>query len=200
MAVPGAKSGAPAAPSSELREYLALAAQHPDLAAPAILAQADFLAAEEAFASFGALRLTQPLPASLEKKNQALEALLAKYNECSGRGVAEYTRASAHRIGQALIGFGDALAESERPADLAGDDLTAYEDVIAEQAWGFYDRGENVWSDMLRQIGDSDDDPGQWVARTREALWPRLAQRFMYRPEPEYPVLVARPPAEPESN
>jgi hypothetical protein len=53
---------------------------------------------------------------------------------------------------------------------------------------------------MLRQTGDAQDDPGQWIARTRETLWPRLSQRFMYRPEPDYPVLVAKPPAEPDSH
>ncbi|MDH4037246.1 MAG: tetratricopeptide repeat protein [Candidatus Krumholzibacteria bacterium] len=195
MAKPGANTS-----SSELREYLALAKEHPEMASPVILAQVDYYDAEESFASFSAMRLTQPLPASLEKKKQALESLLEKYNTCSGHGVAEYTRASAYRIGQALVGFGDALMQSERPGDLEGEDLLAYEDVIEEQAWVFYDRGENVWSDMLRQIGDTPDDPGQWIAHTRAALWPRLSQRFMYRPEPEYPVLVARPPAEPETD
>jgi hypothetical protein len=186
--------------TSELGAYLALAAKNPELASPAILAQVDFLNAEEAFNNFSAMRLTQPLPASLEKKKQALESLLEKYNTCSNRGVTEYTRASAYRIGLALIGFGDALMQSERPAGLEADDLLAYEDVIEEQAWGFYDRGENVWSDMLRQVGETPDDPGQWVTHAREALWPRLAQRFMYRPEPDYPVLVAKPPADPEAN
>ena len=80
----------------------------------------DYLNAEEAFVNFSAMRLTQPLPASLEKKKKALESLLEKYNACSSRGVTEYTRASAHRIGEALIGFGDALMQSERPQGSRG--------------------------------------------------------------------------------
>jgi hypothetical protein len=109
--------------------------------------------------------------------------------------VSEYSRAAAHRIGQVLIEFGDALAESERPSGLSEDDLLAYEDVLEEQSWEFFDRGENAWSELLRQVGDAPDDPGGWIARTREALWPRLAWRFLYRPEVEYPLVAASPPS-----
>jgi len=120
--------------------------------------------------------------------------LIAGYDRCTQHGVAEYSRASAYRIGEALIEFGDALAASERPAGLSGDDLLAYDDVINEQAWGFYDRGEDVWSELLRQRGDGGD-PGEWIARTERSLWPRLGERFLYRPAVEYPLVAARPPA-----
>lgn len=189
----------PAAPSSDLRAYLDLAAKNPDLASAPILAQVDYLKAEDAYADYAALRLTQPLPKSLEKKKARLEALLASYETCSRHGVAEYARASAYRIGQALIEFGDALMKSERPAGLGEEDLIAYDDVLREQSFTFYDRGEDVWSTLLKQVGDSADDPGQWLARTREALWPRLGARFMFQPEVEYPLVAAQPPAEPKS-
>ena len=109
--------------SSELKSYLVLAEKHPGLARPEILAQCDFLRAEEAHTGYAAVKLTQPLPASIEKKKARLEATIALYDACTKRGVSEYTRASAHRIGQSLIEFGDALAASERPAGLGEDDL-----------------------------------------------------------------------------
>jgi len=145
------------------------------------------------------LKLTQPLPNSLEKKKAKLESTLELYNRCSQHGIAEYTRAAAYRVGQSLIEFGDALVASERPKDLAGDDLLAYDDVLNQQSWGFYDRGEDVWSDLLQQTRDESDDPGQWIAKTRDALWPRLAQGFLFQPAMEHPLVAAQPPAEPEA-
>ena len=183
--------------SSELKAYLALAAAHPDLASPAMLAECDFLKAEEAHRSYAAMKLTQPLTASIAKKKAKLEALIALYDQCSKRAVAEYTRASAHRIGQSLIEFGDALSASERPKGLSADDLAAYNDVITEQCYTFYDRGEDAWSTLLRQSAGEKDDPGNWLAHTREVLWPRLGARFMFHPEVDYPIVRATPPATP---
>ena len=193
----GAAASAP--PTSDLQAYLDLAAKHPELASPAILAQVDYLKAEAMFPAYAALRLTQPLPKAIEKKKASLEALLAAYERCSKHGVAEYARASAHRIGQALIEFGNALAKSERPSELGEEDRLAYDEVLTEQSYAFYDRGEDVWSMLLQQASGSAEDPGQWIARTREALWPRLAQRFLYQPEVDYPLVVATPPAETNS-
>ena len=182
---------------SELSAYLALAAAHPDLASSSLLAQVDFLKAEEAHAAYAAMKLTQPLNASLAKKKAKLESAIALYEQCSKRSVAEYTRASAHRIGQALIEFGDALAASERPKGLSADDLTAYNDVITEQSYAFYDRGEDAWSTLLRQSAGEKDDPGNWLAQTRDALWPRLGARFLFHPEVDYPLVRATPPPTP---
>jgi TolA-binding protein len=180
--------------ASELKEYLALAEAHPELASPVILAQVDYLKAEEVYPRYKSMRLTQPLPKAIEAKKAKMQELLEMYEACTSRGVAEYSRASAHRIGQVLIDFGDALIASERPADLSEDDLYAYDEVIEEQGWGFYDRGEDVWAELLRQVGDAESDPGEWIARTRQALWPRLGQRFLYQPELEYPLVKATRP------
>jgi TolA-binding protein len=195
MATPspaGAVTGTP----SNLQAYLALVAANPKLASPSIMAQVDFLKAEETYPAFATVRLTQPLPEAIERKKTKMEELLKLYERCSGHGMAEYARAAAHRIGQVLVEFGDALAASERPADLSADDLVAYDEVLRQQTFGFYDRGIEVWSNLLREIGDAPDDPGQWIARTRQSLWPRLSARFLYQPEVDYPLVIATPPKE----
>lgn len=196
FAAPAKKGAKATPPASDLQAYLSLAKEHPELASPAIMAQVDYLTAEEAHAEYAGMKLTQPLPKSLEKKKAKLESTLELYNKCSSHGDAQYTRAAAHRIGQSLIEFGDALAASERPQDLSGDDLLAYDDVINQQSWEFYDRGEDVWSDLLTQTRSEKDDPGGWIARTRDALWPRLAQKFLFQPSAEHPLVAAKPPAE----
>jgi hypothetical protein len=170
------------------------------LASAPILAQVDYLRAEEMYPGYASMRLTQPLPKAIEKKKAGLEALLAAYDRCTRHGVVEYSRAAAYRIGQVLIEFGDALLASERPADMGEEDALAYDDVLQEQSFQFYDRGEDVWSELLRTAGDAADDPGQWIAQTRAALWPRLGQRFLYQPEVDYPLLAAKPPAEPSES
>ena len=70
------------------------------------------------------------------------------------------------------------------------------------QAQAFYDRGEGVWTDVLRMRAT---EPRQgpvlkedaWIADTRTALWHRLGNRFYFRPEVEFcfasPNIVPRP-------
>lgn len=195
-----AASAAGSAPSSDLKAYLALAEQHPDMATPDIMAQVDYLKAEEVYPVYAGMRLTQPLPKAIEAKKNKMEELVKLYDSCAQRGVTVYARASAYRIGQVLIAFGDALNDSERPEGLSEDDLLAYDQVLEEQSWDFYDRGTDVWSELLRQSGKAEDDPGGWIAATQEALWPRLAHRFLFRPEVEYPLIDAEPPKKTASN
>ena len=79
---------------------------------------------------------------------------------------------------------------------MSQDDLAAYDEVLTQQSFAFYDRGEDAWSTLLRQAGNTTDDPGQWITRTRDALWPRLGERFLFQPEVDYPLVAGKPPAE----
>ncbi|HTK31960.1 MAG TPA: tetratricopeptide repeat protein [Candidatus Saccharimonadaceae bacterium] len=196
LATPPTKRGAPAAPLRPLPEYLKRAALHPKLASHGLLAQVRFLQGEEACAAYSGQRLRQPLAASIAAKQKSLDAVLSRYKACVEMGDPGWSHAATFRTGQALIGFSEALEQSERPADLKGDDLTAYEDVLLRQAQAFADRGENVWTDLLRR------NPGEtpadsWIADARGALWHRLGARFYFRPEVDYPLVAATVPPEP---
>jgi len=182
-----------AAPSA-LRRYMGRAARHPDLASRALLAEVRFLEGEEARSAYEAVRLTQPLEKSIARRQAGLDTLLARYRRAIDMGVTEWAHAGAYRIGEALVGFGAALEQSERPADISGDDRLAYEDVLVEKAHAFYDRGEQVWEDLLRgRTDDAAED--RWVAEARGALWKRLGERFYFRPEVEFPLVEAEAPA-----
>jgi tetratricopeptide (TPR) repeat protein len=184
---------APPADPSHLAAYLRRAQQHPERASRDLLARVRYLQGEETRVAYGAARLGQPLDRSIAAKQALLDSVLARYRRSLDLGVSEWAHASAFRIGEALVGFGEALEGSERPADLSGEDLSAYEDVLAEQGAAFYDRGEAVWSDLLRQKGQEvPEDP--WLTRAREALWKRLAHRFFYRPEVEFPLVDGMAP------
>lgn len=189
--------GAPGTEDSpaHLTSYLKLAQAHPDLASPEIRARVEFLLGEEAYAAFAQVPITLPLEKSIGKKKEKLEVLLQHYGACGEYDAPRWARGAAYRIGDALIHFGEALLAGERPVDLTGDDLTAYEQVLEDEAWSFYDQGEAVWAELLKKTRNAESDPGEWIAKTRESLWPRLAEKFLFMPEVEYPLAAAEPPA-----
>ncbi len=185
-------------PASRLAEYLGLAQKHPEFASRPLLAEIRFRQGEEARAAGNALAIGLPLERSLPPRQKLLDEAIAHYRASADYGVAEWAHASACRIGQALVEFGTALERSERPADLKGDDLLAYEDVLFDRSQVFHDRGEGVWVELLRQKGRGEaagSDP--WIAEARGALWARLGLRFAYRPEVAYPLVGAQAPARP---
>jgi len=163
------------APRTALADYLARAAQHPELASRSILARVRFLEGEEASAACAKVALRQPLVKSIGSRKAKLDVLLARYKSCIELGEPEWAHAATFRIGEALIAFGDALEASERPRDLTGEDRKAYDEVIHRQSDGFYQRAENVWAELLEGKPAAADDP--WLARARAALEPRLASR-----------------------
>jgi len=175
---------------SRLAEYLRRAQARPDLASRALMAQVRFLQGEEARPAYQAIALRLPLPQSIAAKQKSLDHLMGLYRQCVDLGVPEWTHAATFRIGEALVTFGEALERSERPADLTGDALRAYEGVLHDRGSEFSARGEDVWSELLRKKAtETRDDP--WIARAREALWQRLGGRFRFRPEVDYPLVAA---------
>ncbi len=195
---PGAARRAAPAPS-HLAAYLRLAGRHPELASRSVLAQVRYLQGEESRTACAAARLMQPLPQSLAAKQRMLDSSLVRYRRSIDLGVPEWAHASAFRIGETLVDFGESLERSQRPADLQGDDLRAYEDVLMEQSQTFYDRGEGVWTDLLRQRNPHDPDD-TWIAQAQGSLWRRLSSRFYYRPEADFPLVSAKaPPREHET-
>ena len=183
----GRPAGTSPAASSRLAEYLRRAQERPDLASRPLMAQVRFLQGEEARPTYEAIALRLPLPQSIAAKQKGLDRLMGLYRPCVDLGVPEWTHAATFRIGEALVGFGEALERSERPADLTGDALRAYEGVLHDRGSEFAARGEAVWSDLLRK--KASDDP--WIGRAQEALWHRLGGRFHFRPEVDYPLVAA---------
>lgn len=183
---------------SDLARYVAIANADSTLADPDLLARLAFLEAEERRVAYDAMRLTQPLAACLERKKAALEAVVAGYGTVVKRGISPWSQAATFRIGECLIGFGDRLRESERPADLSGDDLLAYDEVLEEQAWTFYGQGEGTWEELLRRVDPALGDEGRWLERTQGSLWPRVAERFVHLSEADHPVVAAVRPEEGE--
>ncbi|MCC6653304.1 MAG: tetratricopeptide repeat protein, partial [Candidatus Eisenbacteria bacterium] len=185
------KSAAPA--RSHLSEYLRRAKAQPALGSRELVAHVRFLLAEEAREACAAVALTQPLARSVAARKTLLDSTLARYRRCADLAVPVWAHASAYRIGETLQEFASALEHSQAPPDLAGDDLLAYRDVLAEKARPFANRGQDVWAELLRQ-NPAAAPADEWVARAREQLGQKLATRFYFQPEVEFPLLDAQSP------
>ena len=177
-------------PGKAIDAYVAFANDHPAHASDELLAAIAFHRADAGWEAFAAAELTQPLTASIPRKRDRLQDLIEAYRDVIERQVAPWTQAATHRLGEALLHMGDAILQSERPAGLKGDDRLAYDEVLEEQAWTFHERGESTLRELLRHH-DPDAAPrtSVWAARARDALFPRIARRFLHQPSFDYPVI-----------
>jgi hypothetical protein len=55
-----------------------------------------------------------------------------------------------------------------------------------------------VWSDVLKQSQNGVADA--WVTQTRQALWSRLGDRFLFQPDVEFPVVQGKAPSRSRSS
>ncbi len=186
MSTPRARAGATAPATPYLAQYMKRVAKTPAAASKPLLAQVWFRTAEETFETYRSVPLTQPLPPCIAAKQRLLDSVLVRYRRTVDLRVPEWSHAATYRIGEALVCFGEALEKSERPADLTGDDLNAYENVLLEQAMTFHTQGESVWSELLKSTRGGTSDA--WTGRARTALWSRLGDRFLFLAEGEFPV------------
>lgn len=186
----------PGALDGPLADYLAGAAARPELGDPELLARVDYLVCLSLHARFADIELdgAAPLATQLERKQAALTDLAERSRAVLARGNARWSRASAHLLGQSLYEFGDALLALEAPPSLSGDDALAYLEVLEDQAWQLYSRGESTWSELVRLAPSGDEDPDNWVSITKTELWPRIARRFLHLPELDYPLVQAEAP------
>ncbi len=177
-----------------LAAYLDGAARQPALADADLLAHVDYLACLALHRDFAAVALAAPLEAGLERKQALLAALAEQSQHVLARGSRRWSRAAAHLLGQSLYELGDALLAAPAPAALAGDDRLAYLEVLEDRAWELHARGEQTWSELVRLADPTDEDPDNWVAITKNELWPRIARRFLHLPELEFPLVAASDP------
>ena len=192
LAAPPALAGKPVPRVSWIARYLKLNARTPAQVSRPLLAEVRYRLGEEAYGRFADKALTQPLAASLAAKQKLLDSVLVRYRRVVDVGEPVFAHAATYRIGEALVAFGEALEQSERPKDLTGDDLKAYQNVLFERAVTFHDRGEGVWTDLLEQSRGSLADA--WTNKARGALWSKLGDRFLFHPEAEFPVVEGSGP------
>lgn len=81
------------------------------------------------------IRLSQPLAASIQRKNAALQKAQQRYTQAAKLEVQEFTTAATFRLGQLYAGMSKALMSSERPAGLDELEQEEYQYLLEEQAF-----------------------------------------------------------------
>jgi tetratricopeptide (TPR) repeat protein len=96
--------------------------------------------AEHVYQEFTAVKLRQPFEASLQKKQERMDAAIEVMDRLVDYEIADVTAAATYYLAETYFDFSRALAESERPTDLPPEDLTAYEEALDEQAFPFEEK------------------------------------------------------------
>ena len=98
-----------------------------ELAAPARLA-------------FESIKLDAPLSKTLKSKRAAMEKALKGYQAAADYGIAEVTTAATYETAELYRRLAADLLASERPGNLAADELEQYDLLLEEQAYPFEER------------------------------------------------------------
>ncbi|HXI03295.1 MAG TPA: tetratricopeptide repeat protein [Candidatus Saccharimonadales bacterium] len=95
------------------------------------------------FQEFVAVKLTQPFEASLQEKQQRMNATIEAMDHLVDYEIGEITAAATYYMAETYLDFSRSLKDSERPADLEPADKDAYEDALDEQAYPFEEKAIN---------------------------------------------------------
>jgi tetratricopeptide (TPR) repeat protein len=112
--------------------------------------EALFQLSERQRPAYESVVLEQPLEESLAQKKRGLENVLRGYKSTLDAGVEPWHAAASLRLGECLVHLGDALQRSEPPTGLGEDDLVAYRQALAAQAFALEGRAVEAWSVGLR--------------------------------------------------
>ena len=141
-----------------------------------LAATAQLVLAEPTRNAFHSARLVMPLQESLALKRERMEVALEAYGRAADYGVAEVTTAATFEIAELYNGLSRALFESERPAELAADELAQYDILLEEQAYPFEEQAIDLHEVNAARTADGVYD--EWVAKSIEALGALMPVRY----------------------
>jgi tetratricopeptide (TPR) repeat protein len=96
--------------------------------------------AEQVYQGFTAVKLKQPFEKSLQEKKEHMDATIDAMDGLVKYEIGEVTAAATYYMAETYFDFSRSLTESERPAELQGADLQAYESALDEQAFPFEEK------------------------------------------------------------
>jgi tetratricopeptide (TPR) repeat protein len=99
-----------------------------------VAARAALELSKPVYEQFASLTLVQPFDRSLQQKQRSMDAAIKTFGGLIDYQVGEITAAATYYMAEIYSNFGKTLRESERPADLGGGTLKAYEQQLADAA------------------------------------------------------------------
>jgi len=125
---------------------------------------------------FRAVRLVAPLERNLALKRDRMERALEAYGKAADYGFAEVTTAATYEIAELYHALGKDLLDSERPAELAPDELEQYEILLEEQAFPFEEQAIEVHELNAARTAEGIYD--EWVRKSLDALAELVPARY----------------------
>jgi TolA-binding protein len=141
-----------------------------------LAAKASLELAEPVRRSFTALKITQPLADSMERKKSLMEDVLKVYGDAAEYGVAEVTTAATFRLGEVYQQFSKDLMESERPRDLDEAALEQYDLLLEEQTFPFEEKAIELYQANTARTANGVYD--KWVRKSFVALASLMPARY----------------------
>lgn len=124
--------------------------------------------AEDYRIAFESIALTLPLDVSLPRKKEALEAVLAKYQEILDYGVQEFTTQATYYVGDIYAQLSKDLIASDRPEGLDELAMEQYTILLEEEAYPFEEKAIEIHEGnvMNSKAGFYD----KWVSKSIDSL------------------------------
>jgi tetratricopeptide (TPR) repeat protein len=96
--------------------------------------------------------LRQPFEKSLQAKQKGMDATIDAMGRLVDYEIADVTAAATYYMAETYFNFSRALLESERPADLKGAELDAFEMALDEEAFPFEEKAIGVHEKNMELI------------------------------------------------
>jgi tetratricopeptide (TPR) repeat protein len=126
--------------------------------------------------AFLGTRLVIPLDKSLEAKQARMQDALAAYGKAADYGVAEVTTAANYEIAELYHALSKDLYASERPPELAAEELEQYDILLEEQAFPFEEEAIELHETNAARTVEGVYD--EWVKKSFVALVELLPGRY----------------------
>jgi len=109
-----------------------------------IAARSALVLAEQLYKDFAAVKLKQPFEASLQKKQESMDATTKAMGRLVDYEIADVTAAATYYMAETYFNFSRSLVESERPSDLKPAELEEFEMALDEEAFPFEEKAIDV--------------------------------------------------------
>jgi TolA-binding protein len=126
--------------------------------------------------AFMAVKLTNPLKASLKLKKERMELALEAYGVAAEYSVSEVTTVATYEIADLYYWLSKDLMASERPDSLSEEELEQYDILLEEQAFPFEEQAIDIFSANADRATEGVYD--EWVRKSFTRLAELMPARF----------------------
>jgi len=141
-----------------------------------LAAESSLVLIEPRFDAFVAMKLTNPLKRSMQRKQSAMKQLINSYTRLVDYKVADVTAASTYYLAEIYYNFNRSLLSSEQPKGLSAVELEEFKLALEDQAYPFEEKAIKVHEKNveLLKLGVY----SQWVDRSIAKLAKLVPARF----------------------